>query len=48
MEDEEPHAAFSLGKIYEEGNDPEGNGQPDYKRAIKLYEKAMKMGSKDA
>jgi len=47
-ENEDPHAAFSLGKIYEEGNDPEGDGTPDFKKAIKYYEKAISMGSKDA
>jgi len=34
--------------MYEEGNDPDGNGQPDIKKAIKYYEKAIKLGSKEA
>lgn len=47
-ENDEFHAAFSLGKMYEEGNDPDGDGSPDLKKAFWYYEKAMKMGSKDA
>ena len=48
LENEESYAAYSLGKMFEEGNDPEGNGQPDLKRAVKYYEKAIKLGSKEA
>ena len=34
--------------MYELGNDPDGNGSPDIKKAFKYYEKAVKLGSKDA
>lgn len=48
VEEEEPVAAFQMGKIYEEGNDPEGDGEPNMKMAVKYFEMANKLGSKDA
>jgi len=48
LENEDPYAAYSLGKMYEEGNDPDGDGTPDIALAIKYYERAIKLGSQEA
>jgi TPR repeat protein len=39
-ENEEPYAVYSLGRMYEEGNDPDGDGRPDMAKAYRYYEKA--------
>ena len=39
--EKEPLANYNLAKMYEEGNDPDGNGEPDLKQALLHYDYAM-------
>lgn len=44
----EPLANYNLGRMYEEGNDPDGNGEPDLKAALTHYDYAMTQGCPEA
>jgi TPR repeat protein len=43
--DYEPYANYCLGKMAEDGTDPDGDGKPDYITALDYYQRAKKLDS---